>query len=832
MCEFCGLAYAQHDRDGSVVVSGSDVGAAAAVKPSKTIDQAVDQLLRGNAQPVPAAAPKTITYAYRDTGPATNDDNAFGDLTTFQKVNAAQITFMEGAFDRWEEVANITFQRQFGAGGGAYSNSATLLVGNYTKAFTGSGGFAGSGGIWLNNDQDPGTSNGQIAGMTGFSDVTSPTLGSGVYEILYMHEVGHWVGLSHPSDYDSGKGVPITYEADASYKEDSRLYTIMSYFAASDAGVGANWTVASGTPMIHDIAAAQKLYGANMTTRTGDTVYGFNSNTGINTFSIANASVDRTFTIWDAGGNDTLDFSGYSDVQFISLAEATYSSTGGQSFNIGIARGVVIENAIGGFGVDTLLGNDAGNRLEGRGGNDIVNGYGGADVLLGGAGADELNGGSGADTLYGGTENDVLSGGAENDLLYGEAGADTLIGGTGEDRLYGGSENDVLYGGDGADLLDGGTGDDTLDGGAGTDTLTGGAGVDTIDGGAGTDKVSYEFAVGEVTADLGGGYGKTTTATGIESDTLVNLEDIDGSAFRDSLLGATGNNSIRGLGGADTIYGLAGDDVLSGNQGDDWIDGGAGNDVIYGDEGVDTVSYASETAAIQFNLAEQGAGKVTTSTGTDTLTDIEIIIGTIYGDTMKGGTKADIFYGGGGNDTIEGAGGDDTIRGGDGFDTLIGGAGSDLLDGGANIDTASYAGSVGQVDANLNTGVGKVTVPPGYEIDTLVSIENLIGSAFDDRLVGNSAANRLEGGAGNDYLAGGGGVDNLYGGSGVDTAGFIGETAGVTVELSSYKVTTNAGQETLVRGRALQYREHRRRFGQRHHHRRPLRQRPDRRLRQ
>ena len=120
------------------------------------------------------------------------------------------------------------------------------------------------------------------------------------------------------------------------------------------------------TPMIHDIAAVQMLYGANLTTRVGDTIYGFNSNTGSSIYTIATASESRVFAIWDAGGNDTLDLSGYSNNQLINLNPGTFSNAGALTGNLSIAFGVTIENAIGGSGNDTIVGNDANNKIHRR----------------------------------------------------------------------------------------------------------------------------------------------------------------------------------------------------------------------------------------------------------------------------------------------------------------------------------------------------------------------------------------------------------------------------------------------------------------------------------
>ena len=107
----------------------------------------------------------------------------------------------------------------------------------------------------------------------------------------------------------------------------------------------------------------------------------------------------------------------------------------------------------------------------------------------------------------------------------------------------------------------------------------------------------------------------------------------------------------------------------------------------------------------------------------------------------------DIIYGDDGNDTLAGGDGNDTLFGMDEDDTLDGGLGNDVLNGGTgDTDTATYAGATGSVDVNLATGLA--TGADGN--DTLVSIENVTGSGFDDTLTGNGSDNVLSGGLGSD----------------------------------------------------------------------------------
>ncbi|CAI0852622.1 Serralysin precursor [Serratia quinivorans] len=173
----------------------------------------------------------------------------------------------------------------------------------------------------------------------------------------------------------------------ANYAEDTRQFSVMSYWDESLTG-GDNGGHFAAAPLVDDIAAIQYLYGANTTTRTGDTVYGFNSNTGRDFYTLTDSNQKLVFSVWDAGGNDTLDFSGYTQNQRINLTEGSFSDVGGLKGNVSIAVGAVIENAIGGSGNDVIVGNDAANIIHGGAGNDVIYGGGGQDQLFGGSGKD------------------------------------------------------------------------------------------------------------------------------------------------------------------------------------------------------------------------------------------------------------------------------------------------------------------------------------------------------------------------------------------------------------------------------------------------------------
>jgi len=438
-----------------------------------------------------------------------------------------------------------------------------------------------------------------------------------------------------------------------------------------------------------------------------------------------------------------------------------------------------------GRGGDDHLGGAA--LLDGGDGNDVLSTHGimvggaGDDLLVGRQGADQYDGGAGIDTADFG----AATAGVTVSLVTGLASdGDTL---RAIENVLGTFYDDTLTGNTGANALSGLAGIDRLVGGDGNDVLEGGAGADLLNGGGGTDRADYLNSSAGVTVNL-----TTNIHTGGDAagDAMTGIETIGGSNFADSLTGSAGantlwgrdgNDALAGGAGNDSLYGEAGADTLQGGDGDDWLIGGAGADGLNGGAGTDTANYGDVAAAVTINLlAGTASGGIATG---DSFVSVEQVIGSAFGDWIKGNAGAnglwglagaDKLYGGGGADALNGGDGDDALygeagndvlKGGEGSDSMVGGAGADAMDGGNGGDIALYDTAAAAVSVNLATG-GTAGDAAG---DSFSGVESVLGSAYADTITGSTANNALWGMAGNDVLSGAGGADQLKGGAGADT---------------------------------------------------------------
>ncbi|WBL76492.1 FG-GAP-like repeat-containing protein [Bradyrhizobium xenonodulans] len=233
------------------------------------------------------------------------------------------------------------------------------------------------------------------------------------YFTTALHELGHAFGLKHSQETGGVADVAVP-----SAHDDSE-YTVMSYRSYVGASTTSGYTnEAYGYPqtyMANDILALQTMYGADYTTQSGNTVYTWSPTTGqefVNGVSQlapgggAGGSANRIYeTVWDGGGVDTYDLSNYTTSLSINLnpgASSLFSSAqlaylgndhsaSGNVYNAYLYNGDVrsyIDNAIGGSGNDTILGNAIANVLNGGSGNDTLTGGGGSDTIIGGTGTD------------------------------------------------------------------------------------------------------------------------------------------------------------------------------------------------------------------------------------------------------------------------------------------------------------------------------------------------------------------------------------------------------------------------------------------------------------
>ncbi len=667
----------------------------------------------------------TISYGFPASAPSwsfsTGEGSGFSTLTTAQKDMARL------ALSLWDDLMAPDFVETTSSAQITFQNSSTNV--SYAHAYLPTG-YVASGSVWFNPAYNS---------TQGTNDLVTPQIGKWG-ALAYVHEIGHALGLDHPGDYNGGSP---TYAVDAAYAQDTIMYSVMSYFGASN--TGADWVASDGktyyaqTPMLHDVLAIQALYGVETQTRTGDTRYGFNANAGNAIFDFTQ-NKHPIMTLWDAGGIDWLDLSGFATASRVDLSQGAFSDCDGMTSNIAIAFGCDIENAAGGTANDSITGNALNNTLVGNAGNDI---------LRGGAGADILIGGDGNDTFYA-DEYDVLTlflGGAGYDILYFTGTLTTTFSYSdyGFEEMWiegattpppppppasgiinGTAGAETLTGTDSAETINGFAGNDILNGNGGNDILLGGSGNDAVNGGAGTDTASYSDATAGVTVSLASSSSQNTGGSGY--DTLNSIENLTGSGLADKLTGSSAAN---------TLSGLAGDDSLNGGAGADTMLGGSGNDTYTVDNvgdvadetdgsGVDTVS-----SSVAFSLANAVTSK-----------------GAIENLTLTGS----------GNVNATG----NTLN-----NVISGNSGRNTLDGGAGTDTASYSTAAYGVTVSLALSTSQYTgQASGY--DTLFNFENLTGSKNSDKLTGSTGNNVLEGLSGNDTLSGGSGLDTLIGGTGRD----------------------------------------------------------------
>lgn len=515
-------------------------------------------------------------------------------------------------------------------------------------------------------------------------------------------------------------------------------------------------------------------------------------------------TVKNRFNVGTNGDGDGVEFISFADGEFLEVLGGTLAKV--------VTNGTATANTLNGWGLEDVI--------SGLGGNDTIDGNGGNDTLIGGAGDDYVQGDTGSDTYIwaAGDGNDTIFDSSQNltevdvlkltdinsddvsldrwedkydlritilstgeviivkdrfldskngrgieeirfadgvvwsldDIRSNTKAADVvgqvILNGTRyADNLYGLDGNDTITGFDGDDRLIGGTGDDLLKGGNGNDTYvwSRGDGNDSISEKRFTDASTDTLLFTDVTSEdvtlvrfntsdswkddlriiISGSSGDERVDSwdqfGDPTEGIEQIEFSDGEVWtrqdileRAKLLGTSGNDNIEGLAVRDNIFGLDGNDTIEGKGGDDHLHGEEGNDILRGDDGNDSLF--------------GGAGD----------------------DKLFGGKGGDALFGGAGNDTLSGDGGVDIFDGGDGVDTV----------------DFTYSSS----DNVINLETGHINWPSVGGMETIVNVENVIGSSGVNVITGSSTDNRLEGRGGNDILVGGDGADTIIGGDNDD----------------------------------------------------------------
>lgn len=575
-CPYCGGFHAQDDTAAFAVPSGGSVA-----NPGGWYGA----LIQGSRWDFYGS--KTLTYAFYDT-----DDYYWLEYGK---------ELMRTALNQWDRIIDVSFVEVYPSG--AFYNSGADMafwISDYSLFDYGTLAMAGFPDNWSNT---------QLLSRYGLSLSDYPTIAGDVIFNYYapgqldpgglifyaaLHEIGHALGLKHPHD-NGGSGRPTFTQAGfAEY--DSGYFTVMSYNSP-----GTTWGYNHPfSPMVMDIAVAQYLYGANMSTNAGN-----------NTYTLGPTDRDDIGALWDAGGYDVIDGSQMTTGFELDLFEGGYLSYG-QGNYYGIAFGVTLEEVRGGSGTDTIGGNNAGNRITTGHGSDSVWGYDGGDYI-------SASGTSGNKYLHGGNQGDTIIGGNGNDEIRGGKGLDYLSGGSGNDTIYSGLGRDTLIGGSGSDVFVVRGYDPKFpnallrptiqDFQAGQDTIViEGVSVIEVQAALAAQTSSGNSVILEVA-------GAMITVTGttrlFSSEVLTNIptpgatitgtdatDFLVGTLGDDMVNGGLGNDTIRGLDGNDTINGAEGNDDLNGGNGNDYIIGGSGNDTMTGGAGSDRFHFGSGSNVI------------------------------------------------------------------------------------------------------------------------------------------------------------------------------------------------------------------------------------------
>ncbi|HEX8366910.1 MAG TPA: Ig-like domain-containing protein [Allosphingosinicella sp.] len=524
------------------------------------------------------------------------------------------------------------------------------------------------------------------------------------------------------------------------------------------------------------------------------------------------AETDGSFTITGGADADTLTGG--------ALADTILGGAGNDT----LTGGAGADRLEGGLGDDVFVVDSTADtvvELAGQGGADEVQ-TALVDYTLA-AEVEKLTGTAATgQTLRGNTLHNIVKGGSGNDAIHLDAGGnDTADGGAGDDVFVFGATfgaSDTIVGGAGVDsIILEGSYNVTL----GATTLSG---VDSFSLRTNANAASFNsYALTLNNANIAAATYLVVDSSLLRAGETVNVNaaaELDGQLV---IIGGASTETATGGAYNDVFYftqGMLGaSDVMVGGAGWDALYFAGGVTATLGAttiSGVEAIAFVAGTAGTAYHITAHDsntAAGTTMNVYADALTAGETLTFVGSAETngtfwMTGGASKDTFIGGAGADTMKSAAGDDKLRGGagndrleggDGKDELEGGAGADQLVGGNDTDLVSYAGSA-QVAATLTESVGAISqgvytkaatsvsytgvrvdlvanssidavnftgatgaIGGDAEGDRFSGIENLTGSAYNDRLRGTAAASEVRGGLGNDVIYGGDGDDNLYG---------------------------------------------------------------------
>ncbi|MGO4387392.1 cadherin domain-containing protein [Microvirga sp. 2YAF29] len=451
-----------------------------------------------------------------------------------------------------------------------------------------------------------------------------------------------------------------------------------------------------------------------------------------------------------------------------------------------------------------LMGNNLSNHLVGNDGDNYL--FTGRDSTF--TSQDTLEGGKGNDVYYVVYPNNAIiveKRGEGTDTVQIELGTFTLNEGAEIELIrvtgaYSEKYKPVVTGNSWNQTIEGTNGADILDGGGGRDTLIGSWGADTYH------VRSLDDVIVEIDPYPQEAYREIDTIIAhldytLRSEVSIEILRADDEAGSLSLTGNFNANTLVGNDSGNTLAGGGGLDTLKGGEGNDRFEVDT-DDVVEDAGGRDTlVAMVSGVYTLAGGIENGVAGA-----GIDGIQ----LIGNGSANLLAGNILSNALSGESGDDDLRGREGDDVLSGGEGDDVLEGGAGADQLIGGAGIDTAVYADAKTKLTISLDDTTRNTGEAAG---DTFSSIENIIGSDYDDVLIGsNGAANTLSGGLGDDTLIGMGGNDVLKGGGGQNTAVYEGSFSSYTIVAQadgslrvSDSVKSRGGTDILVDVQELKF---------------------------